>query len=142
MDYATKRAEYIANRDAKFANYTSDRLTRSINAHRGKLTNQGKIVAQLIAISTATPSKRTSQELERFKRDIDDKCNDIEAGYEILLSRATPGSDTEKEIQTAQDAAMAIHANLVRDIIAALAIAPAAALPCLLYTSPSPRDRG
>ena len=43
MDYATKRAEYIANRDAKFANYTSDRLTRSINAHRGKLTNQGKI---------------------------------------------------------------------------------------------------
>ena len=129
MDYATKRAEYIANRDAKFANYTSDRLTRSINAHRGKLTNQGKIVAQLITISAATPSKRTSQELERFKRDIDDKCNDIEAGYEILLSRATSGSDTEKEIQTAQDAALAMHANLVRDIIAALAIAPAAALP-------------
>ena len=98
MDYATKRQEYIENRDANFASYNSDRLTRSINAHRGKLTSQGKLITQLIAISAATPSKRTSQELERLKRDIDDKCADIEAGYEILLNRAVANSDAEREI--------------------------------------------
>ena len=128
MDYAMKRAEYIANRDAKFASYNSDRLTRNINANRGKLTNQGKIITQLIAISTATPSKRTSQELERFKRDIDDRCADIEAGYEILLSRTVANSDAEREIQAAQEAALTVHANFVHDTIAALAVTPAAAL--------------
>ena len=128
MDYATKRQEYIENRDANFASFNSDRLTRSINAHRGKLTNQGKLITQLIAISAATPSKRTSQELERLKRDIDDKCADIEAGYEILLNRAVANSDAEREIQKSLDAALAAHATLSRDTMAALAIAPAATL--------------
>ena len=49
-------------------------LTWSINTHIGKLNNQGKLIGQLITINTATPSKGTSQELERFKQDIDDKC--------------------------------------------------------------------
>ena len=73
-------------------------------------------------------SKRTSQELERLKRDIDDKCADIEAGYEILLNRAIANSDAEREIQRSLEAALAVHATMSRDTMAALAIAPAATL--------------
>ena len=93
--------------------YTQERLLKSVQAHRGKMTKLITLAETLIGICTASPSRRATQELEKIKRELDDKCLDTEAGLEILARRATEGDAMDKEAATS----------------------------CLLYTSPSPRDK-
>ena len=65
------------------------RLERSMTLHRGMLTKLTNLANIMITTLTTTPSQRAAQELERLKQQIDWKVEDIEAGYDILLTDLT-----------------------------------------------------
>ena len=73
-DYNARRAAYVLKRD------TQERLLKSVRAHRSKMTKLVTLAETFIGICEASPSRRATQELEKVKRELDDKCLDMEAG--------------------------------------------------------------
>ena len=108
-DYIARRTAYVQKRDTDMESYTQERLLKSIRAHRGKLTKLITLAETLISICTASPSSRATQELEKIKRELDDKCVDTEAGLEILARRATAGNAMETEATNRMTEARDIH---------------------------------
>ena len=125
-DYNARRTAYVQKRDTDMESYTQERLLRSVQAHRGKMTKLITLAETLIGICTASPSRRATQELEKIKRELDDKCLDTEAGLEILARRATEGDAMDKEAATRLAETRAIHSDVSKLIMRVLATAPTA----------------
>ena len=105
---------------------TQERLLKIVQAHRSKMTKLVTLAETFIGICEASPSRRATQELEKVKREIDDKCLDMEAGLEILIRRATTGDGMETEATNRLTETRAIHTDISKKMMRILATAPIA----------------
>ena len=107
----------MQKRDTDMEGYTQERLLRSVQAHRGKMTKLITLAETLMGICTTSPSNITTQELEEIKREIDDKCLDAEASLEILARRAVAGEGMETEATNRLAETRGMHSEISKLIM-------------------------
>ena len=79
-----------------------------------------------MASAKASPSRRATQELEKIKRELKEKCLDTQAGLEILIHRAPARDGMEVEANNKLTEMREINTKLSKKMMRALAKAPLA----------------
>ena len=80
----------------------------------------------MITTLGATTSKRVAQELECLKQQINWKVEDIEAGYNIILSRIETDDPKYTRLNAQVEGTIVRHADISKRIVEALGAVPAA----------------
>ena len=107
-----------------FDGKTRPQIERSIRAHRGALTKVFRYIDTACNAATVLPTSKGAREIETQRLRMEEKIEEIEAGYDTLIEMQ-PDEERkylEKKAGISNEA-IQMHARI-----------------CLLYTSPSPRD--
>ena len=115
-------------RKEHFADKTKIKLILSLRTHKGTLTKLLALMKGCTASVRALPSQRGAEELEALTDKAEAKIDDIKYGYDVLC--ALDNAEEEK-YRAAVNKAMEEYVETRK----------AASKACLLYTSPSPRDK-
>ena len=142
-----------------FDGKTKPQVERSLQAHRGALTKIFRYLETACNAATVLPTAKGAKEIEALREKMEEKIMEVEAGFDCLMELEP--EDERKYLEKKKgiaDEAIQVHAR----ILPALARCPTKVTvnrtqqggegrdqqikireslkPCLLYTSPSPRD--
>ena len=161
ITYYTMEPTAFDTYNGLFDGKTRPQIEHSIRAHRGALTKLFRYIETACNAVTVLPTSKGAREIETLRQRMEEKMEEIEAGYDTLIEMQP--DDERKYLEKKagiSDEAVQLHAR----ILPALAKCPSEIAVnrthhggngtdpqpkireslkpenCLLYTSPSPRD--